>query len=272
MQPLIKALSKGTVKENYRPVSKLPFFSKIIEKYTLNQLTRHCDTHNLLPKYQAADRKLHSFETSLLNLVNETLWAMENKQITMVLIMDLSAAFDTVDHDLLFNVLCRKFGIINTSLKWYNNFLKLGKSTVCINGSYSSEQIMDLCLPQGSTQGAFLFNCYVPTLSKIVPDSLILNGFMDDHSIRKTFSPETTNTNKVNKTSPENKTIAIMEKSMHDIKTWMETVKLKLDEAKTKFIYFLEQATTQQGHPHHNKCHRQINQMINKSPILGRTP
>ena len=119
---------------------------------------------------------------------------MENKQITAVLIMDLSAASDRVDHDLLLNVLCRKFGLTNIALKWYNNFLKLRISKVCINSSYSSEQIMDFGLPQGSTRGAFLFNCYASTPSKILPDSLTLNGFADDHSIRRTFKPDTTNT------------------------------------------------------------------------------
>ena len=121
---------------------------------------------------------------------------MENKQITAVLIMDLSAIFETVDHDLLFNVLQRKFGITNTALHWYNNFLKLRKFRVCINGSYSSEWIMDFGLLKGSTQSAYVFNCYASTLSGIVTDSLILNGLADNHSIRRTFKPEKTNTTK----------------------------------------------------------------------------
>ena len=154
--PLIKPLSKGTVKENYRPVRNLPFISEIIEKCTLNQLSKHCNTHNLLPKYQSAYRRFHSCETSLLKLVNGALWAMENKQITAMLIMDLSVAFNTVNQDVLLDVLHRNFGINNTALKWYTNFLKPRKSRVCIDGSYSSEKIMDFGLPQGSTQGAFL--------------------------------------------------------------------------------------------------------------------
>ena len=78
--------------------------------------------------------------------------------------------------------------------------------------------IIDFGLPQGSTQGAYLFNCYVSTLSKIVPDSLTLNGFAVDHSIRRTFKPETTNINKGNESPSEDNTIAIMKRSMHDIK------------------------------------------------------
>ena len=70
------------------------------------------------------------------------LW--NEQQITAVLIMDLSAAFiDTVNHDLLLDVLQEKFGITNTALKWYKNYLKAGKFKVCINGSHSSEQIRD---------------------------------------------------------------------------------------------------------------------------------
>ena len=60
--PLIKAISKGTVRTNYRPVSNLSFISKIIEKCTLNQLTTHCDMYNLLLEYQTAYRKFYSCE------------------------------------------------------------------------------------------------------------------------------------------------------------------------------------------------------------------
>ena len=109
---------------------------------------------------------------------------------------------------------------------------------MCFNGSYTSEWIMDFGLPQGSTQSVYLFNCYASTLSEIVPDSLTPNGFADDHSIRRTFKPETTNTNKGNESLLEDNTIAIMERSIHDIKAWMEAVKLKLNEANSKFIYF----------------------------------
>ena len=105
VRPLIKSIKKGTEKSNYRPVSNLRFISKVIEKCTLNQLTEHCNKYNLLPEYQSAYRKYYSCETSLLKLVNDALWAMENKLITAVTVMDLSTAFDTVSHKLLLNVL-----------------------------------------------------------------------------------------------------------------------------------------------------------------------
>ena len=93
--PPIKSLSKGTNINNYRLVSNLPFISKVAEKCTLYQLSDHCNSYNLLPKYQAAYRKNFSCETSLLKLTNDTLWGIENKNITIVIILDLSAAFES---------------------------------------------------------------------------------------------------------------------------------------------------------------------------------
>ena len=97
---------------------------------------------------------------------------------------------------------------------------------------------MDFGLPQGSTQGTYPFNCYASTFSKIVPDPLTLNGFADDHSIRRTFTSEKTHSNRDNTSPSEDNTIAILERSMQDIKAWMEAVKPKLNEVKTEFIYF----------------------------------
>ena len=105
VKPLIKSQSKGTDHQNYRPVSNLTFLSKVVEKITLNQFTQHCEDHHLLPDYQSAYRKHHSCETSLIKLVNDLLWAMEKQEVTAMTVLDLSAAFDTVDHDLLLAVL-----------------------------------------------------------------------------------------------------------------------------------------------------------------------
>ena len=104
-RPLIKSIKKETEKSNYRPVSNLQFISKVIKKCTLNQLTDHCNKYNWLPEYQSVYRKYYSCETSLLKLVNDALWAIENKLITAVTVMDLSVAFDTVSHELLLTVL-----------------------------------------------------------------------------------------------------------------------------------------------------------------------
>ena len=119
VKPLIKSLFKRTIQQNYRPVSNLTFISKVVEKITLNQFTQHCEDYHLLPDYQSAYRKFHSCETSLIKLVNDLLWAMEGQEVTAVTILDPSAAIDTADHDLLLEVLNKRFGIKDKGPKWY---------------------------------------------------------------------------------------------------------------------------------------------------------
>ena len=97
---------------------------------------------------------------------------------------------------------------------------------------------MDFSVPQGSTQEAYLFICYTSTLNEIVPKSLTLNGFADDHSITKSFKPMVPNRNSSSVCINTDDTIAIMEKSMLNINPWMDALKLKLNETKTEFIYF----------------------------------
>ena len=105
VKPLVKKMSLGTTMTNYRPVSNLQFVSKIVERTILDKFTQHCNSNSLLPDYQSANRKYYSCEISLVKLVNSILWAMEKQLVTVVVILDLSAAFDTVDHDLLLEVL-----------------------------------------------------------------------------------------------------------------------------------------------------------------------
>ena len=229
VKPLIKAKTKGTAYTNYRPVSNLSFISKVVERCTIQQLTQHCNNHNLLPEFQSAYRKHHGCETSLLKLTNDILWGMENQQVTSMIILDLSAAFDTVDHELLLKVLNHRFGVTDKALEWYKNYLIPRKFKVSINGSYSSEKTINFSAPQGSVQGAFLFIAYASTIQEVVKKDLTLTGFADDHSICKQFRPGA---------GQEQDTIAILESSLKDIKAWMDTVRLRLNESKTEFIYF----------------------------------
>ena len=85
---------------NQRLVSNLGSISKVVEKVILEQLMEQCNQNTLLPEYQSTYRKDHSCETSLVKLVNDILWGMENQLVTALVILDLSTAFDTVDHDI----------------------------------------------------------------------------------------------------------------------------------------------------------------------------
>ena len=163
--------------------------------------------------------------------MDNLLWAMEKQLVTAVVILDLSAAFNTVDHDLLLEVLEKRFGVTNKAKKWYSNYIKQRKFSVMIGKNKSESRQLKYSVPQGSIQGAFLFISYASMLDEIVKD-LVLNGFVDDHSVSKTFKPEKLDHHQ------EQNTITVIEKSMLDIKSWMDAVRLKMNNSKTKFIYF----------------------------------
>ena len=105
IRPLLKKLGLELITSNYRPVSNLPFLSKVLEKIVLARYNDHCDRYNLIPSFQLAYRPKHSYETSMVKLVNDLLWSMERKEATAVAVIDLSAAFDTVDHNILIDLL-----------------------------------------------------------------------------------------------------------------------------------------------------------------------
>ena len=85
---------------SYHPVSNLPFLSKVVEKSVLLRFNRHCNENNLMPSYQSAYRANFSCETTLVKLTDDLLWAMEHQEVTPLVAIDLSATFDTVDHDM----------------------------------------------------------------------------------------------------------------------------------------------------------------------------
>ena len=145
--------------------------------------------------------------------------------------IDLSAAFDTVNHAILLNILNSKFGIMDKALKWFDSYLQPRSFKVLIDSKHcSKEQDLDVSLPQGSCTGANLFNLYCSPLKDVVPTDLHLSGFADDHSIRRTF--------KAGNTQQEKATKDKIEACMLNIKHWMDMVCLKMNPSETEFIYF----------------------------------
>ena len=133
IHPLLKKAGLELIPKNYRPVSNLPFLSKVLEQCVLIRFNEPCDNYSLLPDYQSAYRPNYSCETSLLKIINDMLWAMERKNVTAMVVMDLSAAFDTVDHDILLGVLEDKFGIKDVALSWFESYLRPRSCKVSIS-------------------------------------------------------------------------------------------------------------------------------------------
>ena len=116
VKPTIKKPKLELIKKNFRPVSNLQFLSKLTEKAVAHQAVSHVITHGLLPVLQSAYRPLHSTETALLQVRNDILLNMNKQQVTLLVFLDLRAAFDTIDHSVLLRRLETMFGFTRSGL------------------------------------------------------------------------------------------------------------------------------------------------------------
>jgi hypothetical protein len=138
--PLLKksSLDPGELK-NYRPVSNLTFVSKIVEKLISEQLLEYLRVNNLMPRLQSAYRRYHSTETALLRVMSDLLHAADNRRVSLLGLLDLSAAFDCVDHDILLQRLRTAFGVDGLALEWVRSFLVQRTQRVNFGGCRSAK-------------------------------------------------------------------------------------------------------------------------------------
>ena len=146
--------------ENFRPVNNLPFVAKVTEKAVSSQLLNHCNENASLPVSQSAYRQCHSTETALLKVQNDILINMDNGEVMLLVMLDMSAAFDTIDHNILIDILKNDFGVVDNALKWFRSYLANRKQHVVIDRCKSSEFMAATGVPQGSCLGPVLFLFY----------------------------------------------------------------------------------------------------------------
>ena len=124
LNPLLKKMGMDfQILANFRPISNLMFLSKLSERVVAVQLINYVMTNDLGELFQSAHKQLHSTETALLRVHNDILLALHNHQSVILLLLDLSAAFDTVDHKILLNRLSTRFGITGAALSWFSSYL-----------------------------------------------------------------------------------------------------------------------------------------------------
>jgi len=109
--------------KNYRPVSNLPFLSKSLERVVQGRLQEFLDSNNLMPETQSAYRQYHSTERAVTKVYNDLLLAADQGDVSALCLLNLTSAFDTVDHDLLMLRLECQFGLRGVVLQWFSSYL-----------------------------------------------------------------------------------------------------------------------------------------------------
>ncbi len=218
VSPIIKKASLDPNElKNYRPVSNIKCFSKVIEKCVMSQLYDHMSENQLLDPYQSAYKPKHGTETALLKVKNDILSSLDKHKAVFLILLDLSAAFDTIDYDILSHRLSQSLGITETTNKWIMSYLTERTSQVCISGQRSSKHTMDFGLPQGSVVGPGMFSYYTYPLGKIIQKhKLSYHIYADDTQLYIDFDPR----------KPGDTVSALhkIQACVKDIKLWMNTI------------------------------------------------
>jgi hypothetical protein len=212
--------------KNYRPVSNLPYVGKIMEKVVVKQMNTHMTVNNLHDTFQSAYKEGHSTETALLYVYDDLLDAVDSKKCVLLTLLDLSAAFDTINHAVLLHRFEHGMGITGAALEWLKSYFSGRHQFVHVEGASSSSRPLTTGMPQGSVIGPFGFPTYQTPLGKIFKDhGIAYHLYADDTQVYVVFDP------------PDGSVaVAKLERCIADVSTWMQSNFLKLNHSKTEYM------------------------------------
>ena len=202
--------------------------SKLVEWVVVKQLMQHIKhSNNLENPRHSAYKNGHSTETALLHIKNEIHLSLSWGGPTALVLLELSAAFDTIDHTTLLNCLKSWFGLCGTALKWFMSYLSHHFHAIKIGSTLSELHDLLFGVPQGSVLGPLLFSLYTTPLSKVIgthPD-IKFHFYADDTQLFIYMSHKNAAFDKLNS-------------CLLDVQKWMSSSMLKLNPDKTEFIIF----------------------------------
>ena len=208
---------------NYRPISKLSCLAKILEQLVNKQLKMFLTSFSILNEYQSGYRSGHSTVTAVTKVVNDIIKALDDKMVCVALFIDLSKAFDSVDHNLLLLRL-QKIGLDEGSCNWFSNYLIERAQAVVADGHKSSLLKISKGVPQGSILGPILFSLYINEFSSSISNSRF-HLYADD-TVIYTVAPSVS------------QALSNLQSDFHSIERAFIDLKLRLNPSKTKYIVF----------------------------------
>ena len=194
LQPLLQKLGLPLILQNYRPVLNLSYIPKLIERVACTQLKDFAKTSSNLEPLQSAYRAAHSTETAMLKVKMDMFNAIEDKKVMCLVLLDLSTAFDSVNHNLLLNHLKHHFGMKGKIIAWLSNYLQSHTQKVVLNNTVERVEselvILEQGVPQCSVLGLVLFSLYIAPLGDICRrHGILYHLYADDQQIYFSFKP-----------------------------------------------------------------------------------
>ena len=188
----------------------MPFLSKVIEKAVALQLTEYLKKNSLQEKYQSAYKQAHGTETALLCVHNDIVESLDKGNSVLLVLLDLSAAFDTIDHAILLKLLKDRIGLDCSVLKWFETYLRGRSQTVCVNTSESLPVDLLCGVPQGLVLRPLIFTIYMLPLGDILRKWLLaFHGYADDTQLYNVLQAK------------NNLSVKDMENCIEDVSGWM---------------------------------------------------
>ena len=229
---VIPHLKKTTLElffPNYRPVSNLAFIGKVTEKVAANQLISHMFDHSIGEMFQSSYKECHSTpRLHYFRVNNDILRVLDKGQCVLLILLDLSAAFDTIDHGILLERHVRYVGVTGCALQWFKDYLANRKQSVLINGHRSAESSLAQGVPQGSVLGPILFTVYMLPPGKIMRHhELDYHFYADDSQLYLVFQPMQESAD-----AATNK----MMNCISDVRSWMGANKLMLNDQESEYM------------------------------------
>ena len=226
--PLLKKSTLPPIMKNYRPVSNLSFISKVLERVVASRLKKYLADHNLDEVFQSAYKEGHSTETALVRVQSDILMSLDKQHVCLLILLDLSAAFDTVHHNILLTRLHTRMGVTGVALKWFESYLTNRTQSVKIQDVSSKLYQLKCGVPQGSVLGPLLFTIYTAPLGDIIRrHGLSFHLYADDTQLYIAFKPCQNDANSA---------VAAVLSCINDIRRWMAHNNLKLNPEKTETI------------------------------------
>ena len=235
IRPILKSPSLDHNKfESFRPVSNLPFLAKVLEKVVYTRINNHLTSNNLLQIHQSAYKKYHSTETAIIKIQNDILTSLDQDKIVALVTLDISAAFDTVDHHRLLKCFTSTYGMTGTVLKWLESYLSNRTQRVSIHNCDSFVALMEYGFPQGAVLAGIFYNMYSgPLHTELEKHPVDHHSYADDNGCYIAFSIKN-----------QDNALNSLQNCLRNAKDWLNTNLLQVNDDKTKIIYFTPRRNT----------------------------